>query len=541
MNKTQLLSRIYTVMALLLMLPIAGLAQTPDLIFYNAKVLTVDDEFSIASAIAISGERILAVGETDEIRALADKDTVQTDLDGKTVIPGFIDNHIHYLRGTNFAKHEMRIHGITSRKEVLERISAKGEELGPGKWIFIIGGWHEQQFADKPGGFTTAELDEASPNNPVYMQRTYSAFYMNRLAADKLSATNPEWFDEDGMIRIDNRSGRFVMYAALEYFPSAETLEGRKEEVLAFNGYLNSMGVTTAYDVGYLDGSYAPVEALYDAGRLSLRVFYAARYWADTPRTATAAAEMLDREAPFQRDTGYGMFGIGEHVYGLLHDSSNSEVPLAEEYYDEWTKIATSAAKNGWYINEHAMQDLTANRMLSISEEIGEDYPTQNLRWTLGHVDKIKEPTVFRAKELGWNITLANHTVKVKFDGIASPPVRMIQDTGILWGMGSDGTIVATYNPFHTIWEYTAGKVFPDIVKYQPDEVITREEALIAHTRSNAYILFMEDDIGSLEAGKFADLVVLDRDYLTVPIDEVRDIQAVMTMVGGEVVHQASK
>ena len=117
----------------------------------------------------------------------------------------------------------------------------------------------------------------------------------------------------------------------------------------------------------------------------------------------------------------------------------------------------------------------------------------------------------------------------------------MIQDTGILWGMGSDGTIVATYNPFHVIWEYTAGKVFPDIVKLNPDEVITREEALIAHTRSNAYILFMEDDIGSLEAGKYADLVVLDRDYLTVPMDEVREIQPVLTMVGGEVVFRASE
>lgn len=106
------------------------------------------------------------------------------------------------------------------------------------------------------------------------------------------------------------------------------------------------------------------------------------------------------------------------------------------------------------------------------------------------------------------------------------------------YGQGSDGTIVATYNPFHTIWKYTAGKVFPDVVKYAPDEVITREEALIAHTRSNAYILFMEDKIGTLEAGKYADLVVLDRDYMTVPVDEIRDLSPVMTMVAGEVVYR---
>ena len=306
MNNRLSLTRFHALLAWLLLLPAIGFAQAPDRILYNGEILTVDENFSTAAAIAIGGDRILAVGETDEIRAMAGPDTEQSDLEGRTVIPGFIDNHIHYLRGTNFARYELQIHGITSRKEVLDRITAKGNELGPGKWIFIIGGWHEQQFADQPGGFTIDELDKASPNNPVFIQRTYSAFYMNHLASDKLSAEYPDWFDEDGVIRVDNRFGRTVMYAALEYFPFADTLEGRKDEVQAFNDYLNSMGVTTAYDVGYLDGSYAPVEALHDADRLTLRVFYAARYWADTPRSATAAAEMLDREAPLPLHQTHG-------------------------------------------------------------------------------------------------------------------------------------------------------------------------------------------------------------------------------------------
>ena len=176
--------------------------------------------------------------------------------------------------------------------------------------------------------------------------------------------------------------------------------------------------------------------------------------------------------------------------------------------------------------------------MMTISEEISEQYPMRDLRWTLGHVDLISKESVERAKRLGWHITIANHTIKPRIEGIASPPIRMIQDSGILWGMGSDGTIVATYNPFHTIWEYTAGKIFPDIVKYESNEVITREEALIAHTRSNAYLMFMEDDLGTLEAGKYADLVVLDSDYLEIPVDDVRDIRPVMTMVSGEIVYR---
>lgn len=520
-------------------LPSNEVQGAPDQILYNGKILTVDEDFSIESAIAIRGERILAVGETNQVLALAGENTALIDLEGRTVIPGIIDNHIHYLRGTNYADYEMRIQGMTSRQQVLEDISARAEQLNPGDWIFIIGAWNEQQFTDKPGGFTREELDAAAPNNPVYMQRSYASFYLNKLAADILQEDiGSDWFGEDGMIQAGTRSGRPVMVAALEYFPFAEDLEGRMDEVRAFNDYLNSLGLTTVYDAGYLDGSYRPVEAVHEMGDMSLRVFYAARYWAETARTSLAAAEMLDREAPFQRDDFFGMFGIGEHVHGLLHDTTTVDKFFEESIYDQWATIVRSAAKNGWYLNEHAQLNPTASRMVDISAEVSKDYPIEDLRWSLGHADLIEEDTVLKAKELGWNITIANHTVKPIIEGVASPPIRMIQDSGILWGMGSDGTIVATYNPFYTIWEYTAGKVFPNIAKYQPDEVITREEALIAHTRSNAYIMFMEDKIGTLETGKYADLVVLDRDYMTVPVDEIRELKPVMTMLAGNTVYQ---
>jgi len=530
------------IMALLMVAFLAPMqlgAQTPDQVLYNGKILTVDENFSIASAIAIQDERIIDVGTSDAMLALAGPDTVTTDLEGRTVIPGLIDNHLHYLRGTNFAAYELRIHGVTSRAEVLRRISERAKALGPGRWVFILGGWHEQQFADKPGGFTREELDAAAPNNPVFIQKTYTAFYMNSLAVDAIAPAVPEFYEGGSVIRTNSRDGRAVMYAALEHFPYGETLDERMDEVRAFNRYLNSVGITTAYDVGYLDGSYDPVEALYEADELTVRVFYAARYWADSARTAIAAAEMLDREAPFQRDERFGMFGIGEHVYGDLHDTTASSEPFPDDIWADFEIILRAAARNGWYVNEHAMQDHTADRMLAVSERISKEYPTGNLRWTLGHVDLIERDTVERAKALGWNITLANHTVKPRIQGLASPPVRMIQDSGILWGMGSDGTIVATYNPFHTIWEYTAGKIFPDIVKYASDEVITPEEALIAHTRSNAYILSMEDDVGSLEPGKLADLVVLDRDYLAIPADEIREIEPLVTMLGGRIVYDA--
>jgi predicted amidohydrolase YtcJ len=515
-------------------------ASAPDTILLNGKILTIDKDFSIASALAITGSRIVAVGDSDLIESLAQISTRVIDLQGKTVVPGLIDNHLHYLRGTNFAAYETRIHGVTSREEALARISSRADQLGPGKWVFVLGGWNEQQFADEPGGFTLEELDKAAPNNPVFIQKRYSAFYMNTLAVDALAPKLGKLYQGGSVVRTNSVDGRTVMFAALEHFPFATNMSERMEDVRAFNAYLASMGVTAVWDAGYLDGSYDPVEKLVKAGQLDIRVFYALRYWAETPRTSKAAAELLDREEPFQRDERFGMFGIGEHVHGLLHDTTGSDAPISPDIYAQWALIARAAARGGWQLNEHAKQDLTAKNMVSISEEIAREYPVKDLRWTLGHVDLIKPETIARARDSGWSITVHNHTVKPPPEGNAAPPIREIQDSGILWGMGSDGTVVATYNPFHTIWEYTAGKVFPDIIKYREDEVITREQALIAHTRSNAFLLFMENDLGTLEPGKLADLVVLDHDYLAIPVDDIHKIKPLATMVGGEIIYQVA-
>jgi predicted amidohydrolase YtcJ len=119
------------------------------------------------------------------------------------------------------------------------------------------------------------------------------------------------------------------------------------------------------------------------------------------------------------------------------------------------------------------------------------------------------------------------------------PPMRLIQDSGIMWGLGSDATAVTTSDPFLTLWFAVTGKMIGG--KQVNRQTITREEALIAHTRNNAYIVFQESNLGSLQPGKYADLVVLDRDYLTIPEDEIKDIHPLMTMVGGKVVYEAKR
>ena len=208
-----------------LLLPSVVAAQSPDRILYNGKILTVDEKFSTAQAIAIRGERIVAVGTDEAIRKLADSRTAQTDLKGRTVIPGLIDNHLHYLRGSNFMPYELRLEGVLSRKEALEKIAARAKALGPGsesgEWIFVLGGWHEQQFADKPGGFTQEELDAAAPHNPVYIQKTYSDFYMNAPAIKLIAPAIGNLYKGSAHVRTSNFDGRKVLYAALKYMPRA--------------------------------------------------------------------------------------------------------------------------------------------------------------------------------------------------------------------------------------------------------------------------------------------------------------------------------
>ena len=151
------------------------------------------------------------------------------------------------------------------------------------------------------------------------------------------------------------------------------------------------------------------------------------------------------------------------------------------------------------------------------------------------HATRIE--SIQRAKDLG--LTAAVHSVAMYAPPQFQPPIRAIQDSGMVWGLGTDATIVAHYQPFITLgWVVSGKSINGETVIEKP---VTREEALIAHTRSNAFLMWKEDDLGSLEVGKLADLVVLDRDYMTIPADEIFDINPVITMVGGRIVFDANE
>ena len=178
---------------------------------------------------------------------------------------------------------------------------------------------------------------------------------------------------------------------------------------------------------------------------------------------------------------------------------------------NEYAKLATAAAKAGWHVHQHVINNNAVTDLLDTLEKVNKTQPITKLRWTMGHVYDISPTNIARAKALG--MTLGVHGAAMQAG--AHMPLRKIADSGIVFGLGTDATIVSHYNPFVTLgWVVSGTDVGGNKVL---DETLTREEALIAHTRSNAYLFFQEKNLGSLEVGKQADLVVLDRDYMTVP------------------------
>jgi predicted amidohydrolase YtcJ len=204
--------------------------------------------------------------------------------------------------------------------------------------------------------------------------------------------------------------------------------------------------------------------------------------------------------------------------------------PWPAEIMSEYGKLATAAVRAGWHVHQHVFNDNAVTDLLDTLEKVSAVQPLGTLRWTLGHVYDISARNVARAKALG--ITLGVHGAAMQAG--ARMPLRRIADSGIVFGLGTDATIVSHYSPFVTLgWVVSGLDVGGNRVL---DETLTREEALVAHTRSNAYLFFQENALGSLEVGKQADLVVLDRDYMTVPVAEIRKIRPTLTMVGGRTV-----
>jgi predicted amidohydrolase YtcJ len=545
-------------------------AGEPDLVMFNGRIITVDDQFSIAQAVAIDGSRIVAVGANDAVRGLAGATTRFVDLQGRTVIPGLIDNHNHFIRGTEYWTNEARLEGVTDRKELLETLRTKAKTLPKGAWLFTLGGWYEDQLLGDRRDLTLAELDAAAPDRPAFIQAKYDHAFVNtawlramnipvrleKRAAGAAKSEAPRTLADDVVRDANGRAtgrldgGIMMVNRAIQKFPAVSE-EAQVASIKAAMAYYNRIGLTAIYDAGGMgiqDASYARVERLSDSGELTLRVMYTlgADSIHGTPEDARRFITKLATTKPFQGNEWFDRIGLGEIFHAPFHwddlvkpsEPSPADIATARE-------ILTAAAAGGWSVQTHAVQPSTMDQLFKLMDEVNKTHPLRGLRWSITHADNVGAAQIEQARRLGMNLQLRSQRVLGNVEAVIAehgrdavqylPRLRLVQDSGITYGLGTDGTKAAQINPFVTLWWAVTGKMLNG--ERITREVLTREEALIAHTRANALMMFQEANFGAIKPGLLADMLVIDRDYLTVPADEIRQIVPLATMVGGKVVH----
>jgi predicted amidohydrolase YtcJ len=308
------------------------------------------------------------------------------------------------------------------------------------------------------------------------------------------------------------------------------------------------MGITAWGDAGGRGMGaehYEPYKVLTERGELNVRVLWTAIRQPASPEQADKVIAEIATFKPFQGNEYFENIGWGESVYSQATTQLlRAQKEVAAEPLAQMKRIAAALAARGVYLNSHVEMNGPIEQFVAAYEELNKNTPIKGLRWSFSHLDQINEQQLQRMKRLGMTAQIHSRpliqgVLMHKVHGEAAwdmPPFRRVQDSGIVWGLGSDATAVTTSNPFYTLGFAVTGKMVGG--HHVNRQSITREEALIAHTRSNAFILFHEASLGSLQKGKFADLLVLDRDYLTVPADAIKDLKPVMTMVGGKVVYE---
>src|SRR5262245_45113502 len=261
---------------------VASFAQTADLILTNGKIVTVDDQFHIVQSLASKGQRIMAVGNNADLEKLKGPTTQIIDLQGRTVIPGLIDNHAHYMRAAEYWPREVRLDGVTSHQHALELVREKVHESKPGEWVVVLGGWSEEQFTVQLRGFTRKELDDIAPLNPVVLQLFYFRVYANSpaLKAMGIDASTPDpqniKIDKDAQGQLTGALNGGASIGLLRSKLGQVAMEKAVENARLIMADLNKMGITSFQDqggTGIHPNHIKAFQLAHDRGQMTVRSF----------------------------------------------------------------------------------------------------------------------------------------------------------------------------------------------------------------------------------------------------------------------------
>jgi predicted amidohydrolase YtcJ len=514
-----------------------ALAQAPDTILVNGKIVTVDGASSVREALAIRDGTILAVGRTTEIRKLAGPGSRVIDLQGRTVIPGLVDSHLHAIRAAQTFATEVNWTGVRTLAEAIGRIRDAAKTMKPGSWLIVAGGWTERQFTESRRP-TQAELEAAAPNNPVYVQLGYTWAVLTPRALDALQIATAK----DGIIT----GPQSTIIALFDRLPKP-TFEQQVEGTRAFFRELNRLGMTGVVDPGgnnLFANDYQALFNVWRSGQMTVRVAYSLN--GQTPGSEFDELRSLTALLPM----GFGdrmlqFNGIGERITVAMNNNDSPTPAQEEDYYT----IVRWAAERGMTLTMHWGNDRSVGRLLSMFERVNRDVPIAPLRWSIAHLNDASVESLTRMKALGvgWAMQDAmyfggDQLLASRGPGVArrTPPIETARRLGVVVGAGTDAHRVASYNPFTSLQWILDGKSVSGAAVRGPEETPDRMGALRLYTMGSAWFSHDEDTRGSLEPGKLADLAVLSKDFMTVPVDQIGAIESVMTVVGGKVVYAAA-
>jgi predicted amidohydrolase YtcJ len=521
----------------------ARCAGSRDLTLINGRIHTLDANNSIVPSVTISDGRFTAVGRPAPPGGSPCMRTI--DLRGQTAVPGLVDNHNHILLLGLRPGHDTRLETAASIADVQAAIRARIETVPAGAFITSMGGWTAAQFAENRLP-TLAELDAAAPGNPVLVFNTFVGPAVTNTPGKAFFAGKGVAVDDNG-----NIAARGPSLAALNALRAVQTFDDRKQGTLDAMAYSASVGVTTNVDMGgfVLPGTpdaeasdqfdtlaswdpftaYDPLLALHAEGKVSVRVRIYFLSMDRNPDVPITAARVLNAFSRFGDDMVRSS-GIGEFA---------TSWPLfSPQYPTNYVTALSKIAQRGWAFQQHSLSLAEDKFIADAFETVNKTTPIADLRWSDAHVPFIDQPTVNRLKAVGAGIAI--HPWRyLSGANLGGPPLRMILDSGIHVGAGSDSAQISTLNPWNMIYYMVTGKNAAGLL-VNDGQQITREEAIRLYTVNNGWFLKEESKLGSIEEGKLGDVVVLNADYFNAAeVPDIRKVHPVLTVIDGKVVYDA--
>lgn len=534
--------------------------QTPDTIFYNGNITTLDKNNPEAKAIAVTGGIITAVGSDKDMMTLAGETTKLIDLKDHRVIPGLNDSHLHLIRGGLNYNMELRWDGVNSLADAMAMLKVQADRTPAPQWVRVVGGWSEFQFKERRMP-TVAEINAAAPDTPVFILHLYDRALLNGAALRAAGITKETPDPAGGRIERDangNPTGMLIaepnaliLYSTLAKGPKLP-LNDQINSTRHFMRELNRLGVTSCIDAGggfqNYPEDYEVIESLHRDGQMTLRIAY-------NLFTQNKGGELADFKKwsgmvkPYSGDGYLRHNGAGEMLVFSAADFEDFLQPrpdMATSMEKELGDVVRFLVENRWPFRLHATYDETIGRALDVFESINQDTNFSNLRWFFDHAETVTEKNMERIKKLNGGIAIQH---RMAFQGeyfvdrygakaaAQSPPIRQMLNIDIPVGGGTDATRVASYNPWVSLYWLVTGKTVGGLTLYGDENRLERTEALRLWTLGSAYKSNEETAKGALMADMYADFAILSHDFMCVPDEEIKSISASMTVVGGKIVY----